>query len=305
MLNVYRFGFYWDPCLLLVVAGLSALLSVPVFGQVDIDNMWRPLPHNQDGSGMIGDAAGVPLNEDAKSRAETWAPEQFDMAEWVCRPHAWDVSLEGPLGQVRWSSQYDAATQNVEAFLGHIYMQWQQQTIWMDGRPHPSKNAPHTWSGFTTGEWQGDVLVTTTTHVKEDYVRRWGLPRSDQTTLRTHWRRMGDYLQATVIMYDPIYMTEPYTRSSLMWIRDPGLRMEPYPCEEATETAVPKGTTAHFLPGQSYMPAYDPERSDPFGTPYEARRGGAESMYPDYIETMEAMDPPSLPLNPSDIRAAP
>ena len=90
-----------------------------------------------------------------------------------------------------------------------------------------------------------------------------------------------------------------------MWIRDPGLRREPYPCEEATETAVPKGTTAHFLPGQSYMPAYDPERSDPFGTPYEARRGGAESMYPDYIETMEAMDPPSLPLNPSDIRAAP
>lgn len=303
MLNVYRFGFYWDPCSLLVVAGFSALVSAPVSGQVDIDNMWRPLPHNQDGSGMIGDAAGVPLNDDGKSRAETWSPDQFDMAEWVCRPHAWDVSLEGPLAQVRFSSQYDAATQGVDAYLGHIYMQWQQQTIWMDGRPHPSKNAPHTWSGFTTGEWQGDVLVTTTTHVKEDYVRRWGLPRSDQTTLRTHWRRMGDYLQATVIMYDPIYMTEPYTRSSLMWIRDPGLNMDPYPCEEATETAVPKGTTAHFLPGQSYMPAYDPERSDSFATPYEARRGGAESMYPDYIRKMETMAAPSLTLDPVDIRS--
>ena len=42
-------------------------------------------------------------------------------------------------------------------------------------------------------------------------------------------------------MYDPVYLTEPYSRSSLIWIKDPGLAMDPYPCEEATETAVPKG----------------------------------------------------------------
>ena len=27
----------------------------------------------------------------------------------------------------------------------------------MDGRPHPSPNAPHTFAGFTTGEWEGDA----------------------------------------------------------------------------------------------------------------------------------------------------
>ena len=39
---------------------------------------------------------------------------------------------------------------------------------------HPPANALHTWSGFSTGEWEGDVLVVTTTHVKEAYVRRTG-----------------------------------------------------------------------------------------------------------------------------------
>ena len=100
----------------------------------------------------------------------------------------------------------------------------------------------HTWSGFSTGEWDGDVLVVTTTHLKEAYIRRSGLMRSDQATVRTRWRRIGDYLQATSILYDPVYMAEPYIRSTMMWRYDPGLVMlPPYPCEEATETAVPRG----------------------------------------------------------------
>ena len=38
-----------------------------------------------------------------------------------------------------------------------------QRTIYMDGRPHPSEYAPHTWQGFSTGEWEGDMLKVTTT----------------------------------------------------------------------------------------------------------------------------------------------
>ncbi len=52
-------------------------------------------------------------------------------------------------------------------------------TIYMDGRPHPSENAPHTWQGFSTGEWEGDMLKVTTTHLKEGWIRRNGLPRSE------------------------------------------------------------------------------------------------------------------------------
>ena len=271
---------------------LFSLTGMAARAEVDITGNWRPLPRNQDGDGLTLDAAGVPLSEEGRDRLHRWSPSEFDMAEWVCRPHAWDYSLEGPLSQIRFWPEHDRTTQRLVAYHGHINMEGQEATVWMDGRPHPSRYAPHTWSGFTTGEWQGDVLVTTTTHLKEAYIRRWGIMRSDQTTVRTYWRRIGDYLQATVVMYDPLYLTEPYTRSSMMWTNDPTLAMAPYPCEEATETAIPRGTVAHFLPGQSPMPGLDPNVTDIFGTPFEARMGGAETTFPEYIERMRAMPTP-------------
>jgi hypothetical protein len=273
-------------------AVLAALMSQPVVAQVDITGLWRPLPRNQDGSGMTGDSAGVPLTPEGQWRAQSWSPEDFDMAEFVCRPHAWDYSLEGPLSALRFWTQQDRPTQEIVAYHGHLNMMEQETSIWMDGRPRPPVNAPHTWSGFSTGEWDGDVLVVTTTHLKEAYIRRSGLMRSDQATVRTRWRRMGNYLQATSILYDPVYQAEPYVRSSMMWVYDPGLAEAPYPCEEATETAVPRGTTPHFLPGQSPLPGLNRDLADRFGTPYEARLGGPETTYPEYIAKMKAMPRP-------------
>jgi hypothetical protein len=78
---------------------------------------------------------------------------------------------------------------------------------------------------------------------------------SDQATIRTRYRRMGDYLQTTSIVYDPVMMTEPYVRSTMMWVLDPALPMSPYPCEEATETALARGHVPHFLPARVRFPA--------------------------------------------------
>ncbi len=266
---------------------------LPAVAQVDITGSWRALPRNQDGSGMTGDAAGVPVSESARARAQSWSPEDFDTAEWVCRPHAFDYSLEGPLSQLRMWSDVDPATQQVIAYRGHLNMQEQETAIWMDGRPHPPANAVHSWSGFSTGVWEGSTLVVTTTHLKESYLRRSGLMRSDRAVVRTRWRRIGDYLQATSILYDPVMMTEPYIRSSMMWVNDPAFPMAPYPCEEATETAVPRGRYPHFLPGQSPLPGLDPKVTDRFGTPYDARMGGPETMYPEYIAKMKTMPRPA------------
>jgi len=273
---------------------LTALfLSGPAFAQVDITGLWRPMPRNQDGSGMTGDAAGVPLSPEGQARGQSWSPEDFDTAEWVCRPHAFDYSLEGPLTAMRIWADLDRPTQRVIAYNAHLNQQEQESTIYMDGRPRPPVNALHTWSGFSTGEWDGDVLVVTTTHLKETYVRRSGLMRSDQSTVRTRWRRMGNYLQATSILYDPVNFTEPYIRSALVWLYDPALPESPYPCEEATETAVPRGEVAHFLPGQSPLPGLNPNLADRFGTPFEPRLGGAATMYPEYINRMRTLPRPA------------
>lgn len=274
---------------------LVFVLSAPGFAQVDLSGNWRPLPRNQDGSGMTGDAAGMPLSEETRWRLESWSPGEFDMAEWVCRPHAWDYSLEGPLSPIRFTLEVDRATQRVVGYHGHINMMEQETSIWMDGRPHPPANTLHTWSGFSTGVWEGDTLVVTTTHLKEAYLRRWGIMRSDQAVVYTRWRRIGDYLQATSILYDPIALTEPYIRTTMMWVNDPNMNIAPYPCEEATETAVPRGRVPHFLPGRSPLPAFNRDFKDKFATPFEARLGGAETMYPEYIAKMRAFAKPTVP----------
>ena len=272
---------------------LAVVWADPAIAQVDLAGNWRALPRNQDGSGMTGDAAGVPLSDSGRARAQAWSPEDFDTAEWVCRPHAFDYSLEGPLSALRMWAEIDQPSQQIVAYHGHLNMMEQETTIWMDGRPHPPANALHTWSGFSTGEWEGDTLVVTTTHLKEAYIRRWGLMRSDKAVVRTRWKRIGNYLQATSILYDPVYLTEPYVRSTMMWVYDPAMPMNPYPCEEATETAVPRGETRHFLPGQNPLPGLNPKITDRFGTPYDARQGGPETMYPEYIAKMKKMPRPA------------
>ena len=50
----------------------------------------------------------------------------------------------------------------------------------------------HTAMGFSTGKWDGDILVVTTTHLKEGWTRRNGLTRSDSRdgdrALHPAWR---------------------------------------------------------------------------------------------------------------------
>jgi hypothetical protein len=277
----------------LLIVVIVMLMGPAVSAQVDIAGLWRPLARNQDGSGMDGDLAGLPLSDAGRQRALSWVPENFEVAEFVCRPHAFDYSIEAGPARLRWVPEIEDATQRVVAYHGRLSMREQENTIWMDDRPRPPDYARHSWSGFNTGVFEGDTLVQTSTHLKEAYIRRWGPMRSDQATVRYRWKRLGNYLRATVIIYDPVYLAEPYIRTSLFWVLDPNLLLPPYPCEEATETVVPPGTAPHSLPGKSLMSAHDPTLTDAFATPYEPRLGGAETMYPEYIAKMKTFPRPT------------
>ena len=97
------------------------------------------------------------------------------------------------------------------------------RTIWMDGRPHPSPLARHTAAGFSTGTWQGEALLVTTTHLTEGVLSHNGVPSSNQATIREYIVRRGDHLMITMIVYDPIYLEEPYSGAGRgSTILDPG-----------------------------------------------------------------------------------
>ena len=87
-------------------------------------------------------------------------------------------------------------------------------TVWMDGRPHPSKNAPHTAGGFSTGVWQGG-MDRRTDHALEGGARvaqRRPAQRSGHHL--GHYARHGDLLTITMILTDPIYYEEPFIRNA-------------------------------------------------------------------------------------------
>ncbi|MGI9221042.1 MAG: hypothetical protein ACR2QS_08415, partial [Woeseiaceae bacterium] len=49
--------------------------------------------------------------------------------------------------------------------------------IYMDGR-EADEYQPHTLTGFSTGHWEGDTLVVTTTHLIGELIRNTGMPFS-------------------------------------------------------------------------------------------------------------------------------
>jgi hypothetical protein len=167
--------------------------------------------------------------------------------------------------------------------------------IYMDGRPRPSENALHTWNGFSTGEWVGDILKITTTHLKDSYLRRNGVHLSDKATLTQYWMRQGDILTWVQIHYDPVYLAEPFVRVTEYRARPQAATMSVEPCIIADELAQPRGYVPHWLPGKN--PTLD-VYAEQFESPLEANQGGPETMYPEYRERLRELGGVRVPRQP-------
>jgi hypothetical protein len=250
--------------------------------QMDLSGAWGQRFHEdlpERGAGPeIGDYSGMPINDAARLRADSWNAGKWTMLERQCEPHPADYGPRGP-ASLRIASTLDPVSQEVVSWDVTIMWGVQQRTIYMDGRPHPSPNAQHTWQGFSTGEWEGDMLKVTTTHLKEGWVRRNGLPRSEKATLTEYFLRHGEYLTLVTIVKDPVYLTEPLVRTS-NWVADPGFQLSPFSCIPSLEIERPRGAVPHHLPGTN---PYLTEFAEKQGIPVEAFRGGAETMYPEYL----------------------
>jgi hypothetical protein len=276
---------------LLVLSRVSALAAVMAYGaaahaEKDLSGMWGQRFHEDSpergGGPDIGDYTGLPINDAARLRADSWTASKWTIPERQCEPHPADYGPRGP-ASLRIASTVDPISQDVVAWHVTIMWQLQQRTIWMDGRPHPSAYAEHSWQGFSTGEWEGDMLKVTTTHLKEGWVRRNGLPRSDKATLTEYFIRNDDYLTLVTIVEDPVYLTEPLVRTS-DWVLDPGVQLSPFSCIPTVEIERPRGAVPHYLPGEN---PYLEEYAEREGLPLEAARGGAATMYPEYQQVIQ------------------
>jgi hypothetical protein len=258
------------------------LLCAPASAQVNLSGVWNNLnlmhedwPDRWPGP-EIGDYAGVPLNDAARLRADTWDASLITLPEYQCRVHPADYVPS--FGGMRIWEERDSASQQLIAIHTHHFAWGSERTIWMDGRGHPPDYALHTSQGFSTGKVERDILTVTTTHLKEGWIRRNGVARSDRATLTEHFIRHDDHMTIVTIVTDPAYLTEPHIRSR-DYEYEVGGDIPPYPCEPVEEVIRPKGVIPHHLPGTN---PFLGEYAAAHGVPPEAARGGAETMYPEY-----------------------
>jgi hypothetical protein len=223
----------------------------------------------------VGDFFGLPLNADGLARAETWDASILSLPEYQCRPHGWAYIYRGPT-QLRISKEVDPYSREIVAYQP----EWHQSTnmpVFLDGREHPPAEAAHSWGGFSTATWEGDILRIETTHLKEDYIRRDGAMATDEATVTSWWIRRGDILTWVNIIHDPTYLAEPLIRSSEYRLTVNSL-VPPHPCTAVYE-GLEKGKVPHFQLAEN--PFLKDIRAR-YGVPANLPTGGVDTMYPEY-----------------------
>ena len=263
-----------------VFAVIVVLLAAPAAAQVSFVGDWNGRYHEDQPDRVPGeepgDFSGIPINEAARRFGDAWDVARHSMLEHQCAPYTLPYMFFGP-NQFRIWEERHPDTQELLAIQMYMGTYQQRRTIWLDGRPHPPEYAPHTFMGFSTGEWNGDILTITTTHIKAGYYRRTGVPQSDRSTVVEHWMRHGNLLSQVTIASDPVYLSEPYIRSQEFVMMDRNNTNWLYNCEYVMELPGDKNEVPHFL--------QNPWRGE-FGArhamPEEGVRGGAETLLPEW-----------------------
>ena len=156
----------------------------------------------------------------------------------------------------------------------------------MDGRPHPPDYAAHTWQGFSTGKWEGDMLTVTTTHLKMGWIRRNGIPRSDTATLIEHFIRHGNVLTLIVVINDPVYLDRAACPHDELGAGSASADRALSLSDRSWKSIGRRGRCRITCRGRTRFSNEFPAK---FSLPAEAARGGAETMYPEYLLKLQTM----------------
>ena len=272
----------------LLLGVFAAAAPSQAAAQIDISGEWaatfhEDLPHR--GGMRLGDFTGLPLNEAGIRKAQAWDEDARSMRERQCVPHVVTYAMRGP-ASIRLSKMVDPDSGRLIAYsMQGTY--GRPRTIWMDGRPHPSDLAPHTWVGFSTGRWERNTLVVTTTHVKAGWLQRNGTPTSDLTTMTEFFTRYDANLLVVHILNDPVYLAEPFIRSTNFSLSLAGNANAWGTCSPAQVVdELPDrrtGHVPHYLPGET---AHIDDFLKDTGVPAAGARGGAHTTYPEFAAVL-------------------
>ena len=274
--------------LLLLLA--MTLGSRSAFAQVSLTGDWqqtdRTLPVIADY--YVGDFTALPIKSAALQGGDSWDESRWSQPERQCTPYGASQVFRNA-ASVRFSEERDPLTQELVAIKIFVSTFAQPRTIWMDGRPHPSKYAPHTWQGFSTGKWNGNILTVTTTHLKQFWHRRNGIFTTAWMVVTEQFLRHGGHMTIVSMIDDPAILTEPLVYSANL-VNSADVQAGAWQthgnCQIDIEIV---GRATGYVPHVFPDPKSGVEFATKFGLPLEATRGGAETIYPEYITKLRKL----------------
>jgi hypothetical protein len=182
-----------------------------------------------------GDYSSVPLNDEGKRVADTWDPDKDRAAGNECRPYGAAGVMRIP-GRVRFTWENDT-TLKLETDAGT------QTRLFHFGETQPPSGLP-TLQGYSAASWEfigggrgqprGGGLKVVTTRMKPGYLRKNGVPYSENAVVTEYFDRHTDYgtewFTVTTIVDDPKYLNQPFITSTHFKREPDRTKWHPTPC---------------------------------------------------------------------------
>ena len=256
----------------------------------DLSGYWTAAMHEdalERGAGPeLADYGGFPINDAARLFALSYNASRVTLRHHQCDGYVAPYSIRS-IGNARAWEERDEHTQRLIAIHWFNQTFEGRRTIWMDGRSHPPAYAPHTWMGFSTGRFVGNALEVRTTHLKQGWLRRNGLPESDQATLVEFFVRHGDRLTHTSVITDPVYLVEPEIRTTDFFRQPVDHQGWLFPCDDSEQIA---GRAPDSVPNYGFGEnPFVKEQGDRYHIPAAAYLGGPETAYPEFLSRIPAL----------------
>jgi len=266
--------------------GFSAFAQSEQSSGLDISGDWFSGGSQGDSNAQsqIADYTGVQLSEAGRMYSLTWDPSRMTGRQQQCAGYDPTRLLHGG-GNFRFWEERDPFTQKLIAIKMYGQITEGTRTVWMDGRPHPPPYAPHTFLGFSTGHYDGNVLTVYTTHLKRNWIRSNGIAFSSEATLEEHFIRHGDRITYATLITDPVYLSEPYLRTSDLrrLVREPEAWL--YACDDGEQViGRPVDQVPSYLFGKN---PYLREYTDKYKLQLLGSLGGQGTIYPEFAAKLK------------------
>jgi hypothetical protein len=194
-----------------------------------------------------GDYAGIPLTLEGRTVANMWEPAH--LATDGCKPFGAPALMRIP-GRLQISWDNDT-TLKILTDAGE-----QMRLLHFGASASKAAVPEKTWQGYSQAEWeqlvqrggqgggltpppprQGAALKVVTTRLKAGYLRKNGVPYSDDAVLTEYFDRLSEdgveWLLVETAVSDPKYLSQDFITSTHFKREPDASKWKPTPCETA------------------------------------------------------------------------